>query len=47
VFDKRRKRPLDTNRAETPVVDEPYDYNTVTGTTIHELAGKLKRRKTR
>ena len=47
VFDKSRKRLLDTNRAETPVVDEPYDHNTVTGTTIHELAGKLKRRNTR
>ena len=47
LFDKSRKRLLDTDRAETPVVDEPYDYNTVTGTTIHELAGKLKRRTTR
>lgn len=43
VFDKSRKRLLDTNRGETPVVDEPYDYNTVTGTTIHELGGELKR----
>jgi hypothetical protein len=47
VFDKGRKRLLDTSRAETPVVDEPFDYNTVTGTTIHELAGELERRKTR
>ncbi len=47
VFDKSRKRLLDTNRAETPVVDESYDYDTVTGTTIHELGGELKRLKTR
>jgi hypothetical protein len=47
LLDKSRKRLLDTNRAETPVVDEPYDYNTVTGTTIHELRGELKRLKTR
>jgi hypothetical protein len=47
VFDKSRKRLLDTDRAETPVVDEPYDHNTVTGTTVHELAGELQRLRTR
>jgi hypothetical protein len=47
LFDKSRKRLLDTNRAETPVVDEPNDYATVTGTTVHELAGTLERRRTR
>jgi len=47
LFDKRRKVLLDTNRAEIPVADDPYDYNTVTGTTIQELGGELKRLKTR
>ena len=47
LFDKRGTRLLDTNRAETPVVDDPYDRNAVTGTTTHELAGQLRRLKTR
>jgi len=47
LFDKRGKRLLDTDRAETQVVDEPYDHSTVTGTTTHELAAELERRKTR
>jgi hypothetical protein len=45
LFDKRRTRVVDTNRAEGPVVDEHYDYNTVTGSTVHELAVELRRRK--
>ena len=44
VFDKSRKRLQDTNRAETPVGDELGDYDTVTGTTVYELAGELERR---
>jgi len=47
LFDKRGESLLDTNRAEIPVVDEPNDHSTVTGTTIQELGGKLKRLKTR
>jgi hypothetical protein len=47
LFDKRRKVLSDTGRAEIPVVDEPYDSTTVTGTTVQELTGQLARRKTR
>jgi hypothetical protein len=47
LFNKSRKRLLGSNRAETPVVDQPFDHETVTGTTVHELAGELQRRRAR
>jgi hypothetical protein len=42
LFDKRKKRVVDTDRVEEPM---PNRDGTVGGSTVIELAGKLRRRK--
>ena len=45
LFKKSKKHVSDTGRVEEPAFDNTSDGETVTGTLVDELAGKLKRKK--
>ena len=45
LFNKRKKQVSDADRIESPAFDNTSDSETVTGTLVEELAGKLKRKK--